>query len=98
MFAWLLSKIERENVLLQFMANRGTKAVDKTIEWAKEFSQAESLYLHANKTLIQLSQEGNARECAAGCGGKWLEEVDRLLQMHGILKEEVCSAVYNNLR
>ena len=69
--------------------------MDEAIELAKEFSQAESLYLRANKTRIQLLQEESARECAAGCGGKWLEAADQLLQMHGILKEEFCSAVYN---
>ena len=42
-------------------------------------------------------QEESARECAAGCGGKWLEAADQLLQMHSILKEEFCSAVYNAL-
>ena len=83
--------------LAQFIANRGTKAVDEAIELAKEFSQAESLYLRANKTRIQLLQEESARECAAGCGGKWLEAADQLLQVHGILKEEFCSAVYNAL-
>ena len=83
--------------LAQFIANRGSKAVDEAIELAKEFSQAESLYLCANKTRIQLLQEESARECAAGCGGKWLEAADQLLQMHGIRKEEFCSAVYNAL-
>ena len=78
--------------LAQLIANRGSKAVDEAIELAKEFSQAESLYLCANKTRIQLLQEESARECAAGCGGKWLEAADQLLQMH-----EFCSAVYNAL-
>ena len=71
--------------------------MDEAIDLAKEFSQAESLYLRANKTRIQLLQEESVRECAAGCGGKWLEAADQLLQMHGILKEEFCSAVYNAL-
>ena len=83
--------------LAQFIANKGTKAVEEVIELAKEFSQTESLYLCANKMRIQLLQEESAHECAAGCRGKWLEAADQRFQMHGILKEEFCSAVYNAL-
>ena len=88
---------EGKSALAQFIANRGNKAVDEAIELAKEFSQAESQYQRATKTRIQLLQEQTANSCAVGCGGRWFEAADQLLQRHAIIKEDFCSAVYTAL-
>ena len=88
---------EEKSSLAQFIANRGNKAVDKAIELAKEFSQAELQSLRTRKTRIELLQEQTASKCAAGCRGRWLEAADQLLQRHAILKEDFCSAVYTAL-
>ena len=53
--------------LAQFIANRGTKAVDEAIEVAKEFSQAEALYLRANKTHSVVT----GRKCSRMCCWLW---------------------------
>ena len=71
--------------------------MDEAIELAKEFSQAESRYERATKTRIELLQEQTAIPCAVGCEGRWFEAADQLLQRHGIIKEDFCSAVYTAL-
>ena len=88
---------EGKTALAQFIANRGNKAVDEAIELAKEFSQAESRYERATKTRIELLQQQTAIPCAVGCEGRWFEAADQLLQRHGIIKEDFCSAVYTAL-
>ena len=86
---------EGKHSLAQFIANRGNKAVDEAIELAKEFSQAESIYLRSKKTRIQLLEEETTRQCVNGCEGRWLVAASQLLQRHGIMKEEFCNAIYN---
>lgn len=88
---------EGKHSLAQFIANRGNKAVDEAIELAKEFSQAESIYLRSKKTRIQLLEEETTRQCVNGCEGRWLVAASQLLQRHGIMKEEFCNAIYNAL-
>ena len=88
---------EGKTSLAQFIANRGNKAVDEAISLAREFSQAESLYLRAGKTRIQLLEEERAGECAADCDGNWQTAATQLLASQGITKGEFCSAIHTAL-
>lgn len=63
---------EGKSSLVQFIANRGSKAVNKAIELAKEFSQAELQSLCTKKTQIELLQEQTVSKSATGCRGRWL--------------------------
>ena len=88
---------EGKTSLAQFIANRGNKAVYEAISLAREFSQAESLYLRAGKTRKQLLEEERAGECAAGCDGNWQTAATQLLASQGITKVEFCSAIHTAL-
>ena len=88
---------EGKRSLAQFVANRGSKAVDEAIALASEFATAESLYERSQKTRIQLLREEMAHDCADGCEGKWLEAANQLLQRQGIVKGDFCGAIYTAL-
>ena len=88
---------EGKSSLAQFIANRGNKAVEEAIELAKEFAEAEAKCLRAKKTRIELLQEQTTGECVHGCGGRWLEAAQQLLQRHNITKEDFCTAIYTAL-
>ena len=88
---------EGKSSLAQFIANRSNKAVDKALELAKKFSQAESQSLRTKKTRIELLQEQTVSERAAGCRGRWLDVAEQVLQRHATLKEDFCNAVYTAL-
>ena len=83
--------------MAQFIANPGNKAVQEAIELAKEFAKAEAKCLWAKKTRIELLQEQTTGECVHGCGGRWLEAAQQLLQRHNITKEDFCTAIYTAL-
>ena len=90
-------KREGKTALAQFIANRGNKAVDEALQLAIEFSEAEAQHLRSTKTRIDLLEEQNAGECQPGFEGKWLSAAYALLQRHGIMKEDFCTAVYTDL-
>ena len=90
-------KREGKTALAQFIANRGNKAVDEGLQLAKEFSEAEAQHLRSMKTHIELLEQQNAGECQPGCEGKWLSAAYARLQQHGIMKEDLCAAVYTAL-
>ena len=88
---------EGKSSLAQFIANRRNKAVEEAIELAKEFAEAEAKCLRAKKTRIELLQEQTTGECVHGCGERWLEAAQQLLQRHNITKEDFCTAIYTAL-
>ena len=48
---------EGKTSVAQFIANKGTKAVDEALAIAKEFSEAEAKLARSKKTRIQLLEE-----------------------------------------
>ena len=88
---------EGKSSLAQFIANPRNKAVEEAMELAKEFAKAEAKCLWAKKTRIELLQEQTTGECVHGCGGRWLEAAQQLLQRHNITKEDFCTVIYTTL-
>ena len=83
---------ERKTTLAEFIANRGSKAVDEAIQLAKEFAKAEARLNRSRKSRIELLQEE-----LTGCEGKWLTAAKQLLQHHEIEERSFCNAIYNAL-
>ena len=54
----------------EFIANRGSKAVDEAIQLAKEFAEAEARLNRSRKSRIELLEEELTGECIDGCEGK----------------------------
>ena len=84
-------------MLAEFIANRGSKAVDEAIQLAKDFAEAEARLNQSRKSRIELPQEEFTGECIDGCEGKWLTAVKQLLQHHEIEERSFCNAIYNAL-
>ena len=86
---------EEKTTLAEFIANRESKAVDETIQLAKEFAKAETHLNRSRKSRIELLQGELIGECVDGCGGRWLTAAKQLLQE--IEKRSYCNAIYNAL-
>ena len=78
--------------MTEFIANRGSKAVDKAIQLAKKFAEAEACLNLARKSHIELLEEELTDECIEGCESKWLIAPKHLLQRHNF-KEGFCNAL-----
>lgn len=89
--------LEGKSSLAQFIANPGNNAVEEAIELAKEFPEAEAKCLRAKKPRIELLQEQTTGKCVHGCGRRWLEAAQQLLQRHNITKEDFCTVMYTTL-
>ena len=61
---------EGKIALAEFIANRGSKAVDEAIQLAKEFAEAETRLNRSQKTRIELLEEELTGECIEGCEGR----------------------------
>ena len=85
---------EGKRCLVEFIANRGHKAVDEALSLAKEFSEGEARFLRSKKTRIQLLEECKDVECIEGCKGKWFVAADEVLRNQGIMPFASCNAVY----
>ena len=88
---------EGKNVLAEFIANRGSKAVDEAIQSAKNFAEAETSLNRFKKKHIKLLEEKRTRECTEGCEGRWCTAVEELLQHHKIEQRSFCNAIYSAL-
>ena len=88
---------EGKTALAEFIANRGSKAVDEAIQLAKEFAEAETRLNRSKKTRIELLEEELTGECIEGCEGRWLRAAEELLQRHEIEKRSFCNAIYSAL-
>ena len=75
---------EGKTALAEFIANRGSKAVDEAIQLAK-------------KKRIKLLEEELSGECIKGCEGRWLTAAEEFLQRHEIEKRSFCNVIYSAL-
>ncbi|XP_068712836.1 uncharacterized protein [Montipora foliosa] len=78
--------------LAQFIANRGSKAVDEALSVGWEFENAE-----ANRERSQLSRAeilygclGN--ECEPGCGGQWIQTANEVLRQNNVPRTDFSDA------
>ena len=81
---------EGKKSLAEFIANRGSKAVDEAVSLAKEFSEAEEKPHRSKKSRLDMLQESKDSECVNGCEGKWLEAARQLLE-----RQEEKNSVHN---
>lgn len=88
---------EGKTSLAEFIANKGSKAVDEAIALAKEFGEAEAKLARSKKTREQLLEESRNGPCSVGCQGQWLQSARKLLESHGIIISAFCKAVYTAL-
>ena len=72
-------KREGKKCSVQFIANRGRKAVDETFCLAKEFSEVESWVERSKKTRVEILHQAKEDECVATCQGKWFEAAIQVL-------------------
>ena len=89
---------EGKTMLAEFIANRGSKAVDEVIQLIKEFAKAETHLNRFKKTSIELLEEELTGKCIEGCEGRWLTAAEELLQCHEIEKHSFCNAIYSALQ
>lgn len=83
--------------MAEFIANRGSKAVDEAIQLAREFAEAETRLNRSRKSRVELLEEELTGECTDGCQGRWLTAAKQLLQRHEIEERSFCNAIYNAL-
>ena len=88
---------EGKTMLAEFIANRGSKAVDEVIQLIKEFTKAETHLNRFKKTSIELLEEELTGKCIEGCEGRWLTAAEESLQRHEIEKHSFCNAIYSAL-
>ena len=89
---------EGKTSLAEFIANKGTKAVDEALAIAKEFGEAEAKSARSKKTRIQLLEECKDAKCCEGCQGSWIDAAESLLKRHEISIEAFCNAIYTALK
>lgn len=87
-------KREGDSRLAEFIANRGSNAVDEALSVAKDFSEAEAKLQRAKKTRLEILQEAKEAACIEDCGGRWLEAAIQLLKQNGIAVVAFCNAVH----
>ena len=89
---------EGKTSVAQFIANKGTKAVDEALAIAKEFGEAEAKLARSKKTRIQLLEECKDSKCCEECQGSWIDAAQSLLKRHEISIEAFCNAIYTALK
>ena len=85
---------EGNTSLAQFIANRGSKAVDEALSLAKEFSEAGEKFSRSQKSRVEILREAFESNCVAGCEGKWCLAAVKLLESHGIMVSTFSTALY----
>lgn len=83
--------------MVQFIANRGHKAVDEALCLAKEFSEVESKLERSKKTRMDILHEAKERECVATCQGRWFKAAIEVLRNQEIMPSVFCQALYDTL-
>ncbi len=88
---------EGNSLLAEFIANRGSKAVDEALCLSTEFLEVEQVYDRAQKSRVQLLIERKERPCADSCEGRWLQFAMQIIQGNGIDLKFFCNALYTAL-
>ena len=96
----LASRQEREGKthLAQFIANRGSKAVEEALSIGWEMENAESDLARSKLSRVEIVYRELENPCVDGCQGKWLEMAEQVLQRNGISRDEFSQAVRNLLQ
>ena len=71
-------------VPLEFIANRGGKAVEEALTVGWEMEEAEKKLERSKLTRIELLYQKLGEECVEGCNGRWLVMATDILARNGI--------------
>ena len=91
-------KREGKTDLAQFIANRGSKAVEEALSIGWEMENAESELARSKLSRVEIVYRELESPCVDGCQGKWLEMAEQVLQRNGISRDEFSEAVRNLLQ
>ena len=90
-------KMEGKCDLAQFIANRGSKAVDEALSVGWELEEAEKTLERNKLSRIDILYRHLGDECVAGCAGQWIEMAKEVLDRNNIRREDFAQAVHTLL-
>lgn len=88
---------EGKTEMMEFIANRGAKAVQQAIDLGEEIEEVPAILERSNKTRLQLLQEAYNSKCVDDCGGKWLSMALQIISSNEISISSFCGAIYQAL-
>jgi len=91
-------KNEGKTDLAEFIANRGSKAVDEALAVGWEMEEAEKKLERSKLSRTDILYREMGKECVDGCGRRWLHMAEDILQRNNIQKLEFAEAVRNLLK
>ena len=77
-------KREGKTDLAQFIANRGSKAVEEALSIVWEMENAESQLARSKLSQVEIVYRELESPCVDVCQGKWLEMAEQVMQPNGI--------------
>ncbi|CAB4031920.1 Hypothetical predicted protein, partial [Paramuricea clavata] len=84
---------EGKTDLVQFIANRGSKAVDEAIRVGWELKEAPSLVVRYRQSRLERLQVAFEGDCILNCNKKWLDLARNILMRNNIEISEFVGAV-----
>ena len=84
---------EGKTDLAQFIANRGSKAVDEAIRVGWELSEAPNRVIRLQQNRLQRLEAAYAKSCLPDCNKKWLELARNILVRNNVKISEFVGAV-----
>ena len=84
---------EGKTDLAQFIANRGSKAVDEAIRVGWELSEAPNRVIRLRQNRLQRLEAAYAKSCLPDCNKKWLELARNILVQNNVKISEFVGAV-----
>ena len=87
----LKQKREGKTSLAEFIANKGTNAVEEVLAIAKEFSEAEAKKERSKKSRFQILREAKDSVYVDGCTGRWQNAALEVVRSNGIFSR--CASI-----
>ena len=88
-------KKEGKTDLAEFIAYRGSKAVDEALAVGWEIEEAGKKLERCKSSRIDILYREMGKQCVDGCGRRWLHMAEDILQRDNIQKLEFAEAVRN---
>ena len=79
--------------LVKFIANRGQRVVDKALQLANKFTEAEAELARRKKRRLELLDEAFKGECVSECNNRWPHCTMSLIENNGILLHHFCESI-----
>ena len=88
-----MQKSEGKWDLVEFIANRGYKAVDEAIKIGWDIERAPVVVEREKKSRMELLQAALEADCTLGCNKRWVSIAQDILKRNVIAEDEFCNAV-----